>query len=68
MQKNRIGRGAFAAAVAGMLGFGAVQAFAVPAAERPPYCEKYECISYCAERGLKGICMLEDGYYRCRCY
>lgn len=69
MWKNRIGRGAFVAAVAGVLGFGAVQAFVTPAVAAPPGCDKYECIDYCAtEFQQHGACMpVGDGYYYCQC-
>lgn len=63
-----LGRGVFALAVAGGLGFGATQAFAGPATSRALYCEKFECIDYCAESGQKGVCVLyDDGYYYCEC-
>ena len=68
MRKSLIGRGAFALAVAGALGFGASQALAGPAKSPPPGCDKFECIDYCAQSNQKGTCVLgSDGYYFCRC-
>jgi hypothetical protein len=69
MTRSLIGRGAFALVVAGSLGFGVTQAFAEPAAKRPPGCDKFQCIDWCAQSAQKGVCVLgSDGYYFCRCY
>ena len=71
MRTSLIGRGAFALAVAGALGFGATQAVAygAPAPAAVNYCNSHECRDYCIEmEGTTGRCGYDQwGNFVCIC-
>ena len=68
---NRIGKTAFAASAAAMLGFGAAQAFASPADARAASrsCDPTACRTTCLRQDLysDGICVNVNGRMRCLC-
>jgi hypothetical protein len=63
---QRIGRKGFGAAVAVVLGIGAVQSRAEPArAALPPVCVEEECNADCQRRGYSGGYCERDRYCLC---